>query len=126
MRTQINLLIDLPYCLFAGNFKNSGIATSLSRELFQYKSNFLGRILQKIISTNNFDILCINCQNNCDSKQRVSSGYFVGDRLNYDIGNDNNKKHWVLVRFFPPEAPLDGVCVPHKVKDRQSNDDLTC
>ena len=34
------------------------------------------------------------------------------------------KNHWVLVRFFPPEAPLDGVGVALKVKVRQSNEDI--
>ena len=36
------------------------------------------------------------------------------------------KNHWVLVRFFSPEAPLDGVGVALKVKVRESNDDLAC
>ena len=36
----------------------------------------------------------------------------------------SGKNHWVLVQFFPPEAPLDGVGVALKVKVRQSNEDI--
>ncbi len=36
----------------------------------------------------------------------------------------DHKKYWFLVRFFSPEASLDGVGVALKVKGRQSNEDI--
>ena len=58
--------------------------------------------MQQVISENPFDVLVINCQIKCNNQQRVSSGYFTGERKNYDFGQNNEIKTGRLLQHNLP------------------------
>ena len=58
--------------------------------------------MQKTISENPFDVVVINCQIKCHPRQRVSSGYFTGERRNYDVGQNNDIKEGRLLQNSVP------------------------